>query len=111
MRRDKEIHIRMSDAELKEIYERMDILGIKNFSSYMRLMGRKGVINNIDMSGFDEAIRLMRINSNNLNQYAKKANENGNIYKKEIDLLAEQHEEIYEVLKVILDKLSILEGK
>ncbi len=79
-----------------------------NISNYIRLMALKGCIVNVDLSDLNEAVRLMRINSNNLNQYAKKANETGNIYKKEIDVLKEQQEEIWEMLKVIADRLSLI---
>ena len=48
----------------------------------------------------------MGINSNNLNQYAKKANETGSIYQRDIKVLQEQHEKIWEELRKINLKLA-----
>ena len=48
----------------------------------------------------------MRINSNNLNQYAKKANETGSIYIHDIQQLKEQQDGIWEEIREILDRLS-----
>ena len=53
-------------------------------------------------------IRLQRINSNNLNQYAKKANETGSIYRGDIEILKAEQEKIWELLKEIYKKLAQL---
>jgi len=50
--------------------------------------------------------RLMRINSNNLNQYAKKANETGSIYLCDIEQLRTQQEGIWTSIKEILERLA-----
>ena len=108
MAREETLHIRVSKKEHKEILARMQEVDMVNLSNYMRLMALKGAIVTVDMSDLNEAVRLMRINSNNLNQYAKKANETGNIYKKEIDVLKEQQEDIWEMLKAIAERLSMV---
>lgn len=108
MVKDKQIHIRLSVDEIKKIYERMEILEMTNMSQYIRLMATKGSIVHLDLTDMNEVLRLMRINSNNLNQYAKKANETGNIYKREMDVLREQQEEMWELLKIIADRLSTI---
>lgn len=51
-------------------------------------------------------MRLARINSNNLNQVAKRANETGNIYETDIKELQEEQLEIKELLRGILDELT-----
>lgn len=108
MAREEIIFTRVSKKEKKEIMERMKELDMVNLSNYMRLMALKGAIMNVDLSDLNEAVRLMRINSNNLNQYTKKANETGNIYKKEMDILKEQQEDIWEMLKAIAERLSMI---
>ena len=48
----------------------------------------------MDLTDVKEMIRLLRINSNNLNQYAKRANEVGDIYRNDIRDLQEKFQEI-----------------
>lgn len=72
----------------------------------MRKMAIEGYTIKLDLDDVKEAVRLLRISSNNLNQYAKKANETGSIYAEDIKDLKARQEELWEVLKQILDKLS-----
>ena len=60
-------------------------LGITNLSAYLRKMAVDGYIIHLDMGDIQEMIRLLRICSNNLNQYTRRANETGNIYAADID--------------------------
>jgi hypothetical protein len=53
-----------------------------------------------------EVVRLLRINSNNLNQYAKKANETGSIYLDDVKELQTQQAELWKKLKEILRRLA-----
>ena len=69
-------------------------------------MAIDGYVIRLDLSDLKEVSRLMGINSNNLNQYAKKANETGSIYLKDIKVLQEQHEKIWEELREIKLKLA-----
>lgn len=55
-----------------------------------------------------EMISLLRRCSNNLNQYAKRANETNNIYAEDIKDLQERFEEIWEVAKEIVARLSTI---
>ncbi len=48
---------------------------------------------------------MERINSNNLNQYAKKANETGSIYYDDILDLKQGQEQIMEMLRNIYERL------
>lgn len=108
MLKDKEIHIRLSADEMKKIYEKMEGFEMTNLSQYIRLMAINGCIIQLDLSDMNEVLRLMRISSNNLNQYAKKANETGNIYKRDMDSLREEYEEIWEKLKQISEQLAAI---
>ena len=76
----KGIYIKVSPKEKQAIRERMESVGIQNMSAYMLKMAMNGFIIQLDMSDMKEVLRLMKINSNNLNQYVKKANETGSIY-------------------------------
>ena len=95
--------------ELQAIRERMESVGIRNMSAYMLKMAMNGFIIQLDMSDMKEVLRLMKINSNNLNQYAKKANETGSIYKEDIMELVGMHKELLQMLGGILERLGSIE--
>ena len=106
--RKSEIHVRVSDEERGMIRERMKASGVKNLNAYMKKMAIDGYLIMLDLSDVKEVVRLMRINSNNLNQYAKKANENGSIYHQDIRQLQEQQEEIWIAVKDVLARLAAI---
>ena len=56
-----------------------------------------------------ELVSLLRRCSNNLNQYAKRANETGNIYESDIRDLQERLEEIWTDMKEVLVCLSSIQ--
>lgn len=74
--------------------------------SISKKMAMDGYIIVIDLSDVKEAIRLLRINANNLNQYAKRANETGSIYLEDIKELQKAQEELWQVMRDILERLS-----
>ena len=65
-----------------------------------------GYVINVDLGDVKEVLRLLRINSNNLNQYAKRANETGSIYEADIKDLQKGHQEILARMGEILERLS-----
>ena len=75
----------MSEQDAELVRERMAELGITNLSAYLRKMAVDGYIIHLDMSDIQEMIRLLRICSNNLNQYARRANEAGSIYAADVE--------------------------
>lgn len=75
----------MSEQEAALVKGRMAELGITNLSAYLRKMAVDGYIIHLDMSDIQEMIRLLRICSNNLNQYTRRANETGSIYAADVD--------------------------
>ena len=104
--KNKAIYMKVSPEELQKIRERMESVGIQNLSSYMRKMALNGYVINLDMSDMKEVLRLMKISSNNLNQYVKKANETGSIYREDIEELQMSHKSLLQLLGNILDHLS-----
>lgn len=105
----KAIYIKVSPRELQAIRERMESVGIQNMSAYMLKMAMNGFIIQLDMSDMKEVLRLMKINSNNLNQYAKKANETGSIYKEDIKELMGMNKELLQMLGEMLERLGSIE--
>lgn len=85
---------------------RMKEAGIKNISAYIRKMAIDGHIIILDLTDVKELVRLLRINSNNINQIAKKANETGSIYLEDIKYLQKQQDEVWNTMKSILLQLS-----
>lgn len=106
MNRDKQIHFLVNANEQELIRKKMEQSGIRNIGVYMRKMAIEGYTIQLDLADVKEAVRLLRISSNNLNQYAKKANETGSIYAEDIKDLKVRQEELWKLLKQILDKLA-----
>lgn len=75
----------ISKQEASLIREHMEELGISNLSAYLRKMAVDGYIIHLDMRDVQEMIRLLRICSNNLNQYTRRANETGSIYAADVE--------------------------
>lgn len=107
-KRNVQLKFRVTPSELILIREKMEQAGIQRKGAYLRKMAMDGYVIRMDLSDVKELIRLMRINSNNLNQYAKKANETGSIYLEDIKDLKQQQEELWERLGEILDRLSMI---
>ena len=105
-RQDGMIYVRVTKDEWKQIHERMAEVGMKNMSAFIRKMALNGYLIKLDLSDVKEVLRLLHINSNNLNQYAKRANETGSIYEADIKDLQTSHQEILKLMGEILDRLS-----
>ena len=105
-KRNHNVHFRVNPEEEELIRRKMEDAGISSVAAYMRKMAIDGYVVRLDLSDVKEAIRLLRISGNNLNQYAKKANETGSIYAEDINDVKARQEELWKVLKQILDKLS-----
>lgn len=80
-----QLHFFVTEPEAELIKERMVQTGVTNLSAYLRKMAVDGYIIRLDMSDIQEMIRLLRICSNNLNQYTRRANETGSIYAADIE--------------------------
>ena len=103
---DARIEVRLTRDEKELIHERMKKIPTNNMSAFIRKMALNGYIVVLDLSDVKEAVRLLRINSNNLNQYAHKANATGKVYQEDIEQLKKQHEEIWEVMNSVLMRLG-----
>ena len=111
MGKKKRLEARLTEDELRLLEERMKKCGVQNKSAYLRKMALNGYIIQMDLTDVKEMIRLLRINANNLNQYAKKANECGSVYLEDIRDLQKQQKGLWEEMRKILKMLSSLEQK
>lgn len=107
--RNKEIHFVVSEEEINRIRTKMEEMEIRSLSAYLRKMALDGYCVKLELDDIKEMISLLRRCSNNLNQYAKRANETGNIYVDDIKELEMQLENIWQTAKEILARLSTIE--
>ena len=96
------VEFAMSEQEAELVKGRMAELGITNLSAYLRKMAVDGYIIHLDMSDIQEMIRLLRICSNNLNQYTRRANETGSIYAADVDDLRTRLDSLWDGMDKLL---------
>ena len=106
--RTEQFHFYATPEEAKRIRDREKEAGILNESAYLRKMAIDGFLIQMDLSDVREAVRLLGITSANMNQYAKKANETGSIYKEDIQDIKAHQDELWQVMKNILERLSTI---
>ena len=107
--RDQQIHFRVSKVELERIRQKMESCGIVSIGSYLRKMALDGYCIRLDLQDVKALVSLLRICSNNLNQYAKRANETGSIYRADIEDLQKRLEEIWTDMREVLVRLSSIQ--
>ena len=106
--RDQQLHFRVSKQELERIWSKMESSGILSIGSYLRKMALDGYCLHLDLPELRRMAYLLQMCSNNLNQYAKVANENGQVYTADLEDLRTRLDEVVEVSKQILAKLTEL---
>lgn len=85
----------------------MEASGILSIGSYLRKMALDGYCLHLDLPQLRRMAYLLQMCSNNLNQYAKVANENGQIYTADLEDLRARLDELISVSKQILAKLTL----
>ena len=108
-KRDQDVHFLASKEEVARIHQKMDELGIRSMGAYLRKMAGDGYSINLDLQHVKALVSLLRICSNNLNQYAKRANETGSIYEADINDLQVRLEEIWTDMKEVLVRLASIQ--
>ena len=104
-----QLHFRVTPKEAAQIRRRIEQSGIHCDAAYLRKMALNGYMLQMDLSDVKEMIRLLRINANNLNQYARKANECGSVYAEDIRELQEQQKDLWTEMRRVLEMLSRLQ--
>ena len=107
-KRDETIILRLSKTEKNRIYEKMLSMGIRSLSAYIRKMALDGYCLNLDLPQLQRMAYLLQMCSNNLNQYAKRANESGKIYATDMEDLRQRLDELIDIGRQILSKLAEL---
>ena len=107
--RDIQLKFWVNRSELNQIKEKQEQAGIFNRGAFLRKMAIDGYVIRVDLKDVKEVIRLMRYCSNNMNQYAKKANETKSIYHEDVEDIKMRQEEIWNLLRDILERLSSIQ--
>ena len=106
IRRNHQLLFRVDDDELELIEEKMAALGFRNREAYLRKMAIDGYCIRLDLQELRKLTKLMRAVSNNLNQYARWANESGKVNRGDMRDIREKFEAIYDTEKKILSSLQ-----
>ena len=107
-RRDQQLHFRVSKAELERIRNKMEASGILSIGSYLRKMALDGYCLHLDLKELQRMAYLLQMCSNNLNQYAKRANECGKVYAADMEDLRQRLDELIDIGRQILSRLAEL---
>ena len=83
-------------------------MGIRSLSAYIRKMALDGYCLHLDLKELQRMAYLLQMCSNNLNQYAKRANECGKVYAADMEDLRQRLDELIDIGKQILSKLAEL---
>ena len=107
-KRDEVRVLRITRSEKNCIYEKMRGMGIRSLSAYIRKMALDGYCLHLDLQELRRIAYLLQMCSNNLNQYAKAANENSQVYAADMEDLRTRLDELISIGKQILSRLADL---
>ena len=99
-------NFRTTESEAAVMRKKMEALGIRNESAYMRALALNGYILKLDLPQIREMLRLLGNMTNNLNQIAKRLNAHGNLYETEIEEIQQKQDGLWKMMRQLL---SILE--
>lgn len=105
-RRNVQIHFHLTPSEVERMKGKMAQVGIHSQGAYLRKMALDGYCVRLDLQDVKELVSLLRRCSNNLNQYAKRANETGSIYGADIQDLRVRLDELWSMTRGILHRLA-----
>ena len=105
-KRNVQIHFRLTPSEAERLRTKMKEAGIQSQGAYLRKMVLDGYCVRLDLEDVREMVTLLRRCSNNLNQYARRANETGSIYLADLNDLQERMQQLWQLAREILVRLS-----
>ena len=107
-KRTEELKIRISPKDKERIKHKMEDTGILNMSAYVRKMALDGICIRLDLQDVRQLTVMLRRCSDNLNQYARRANKTGSIYEADIEDLQKRLDEIWELSRQTLASLAAI---
>ena len=108
IRRNTRVFMKCTPEEVERIEQKMQEVGIRNRSAYLRKMALDGYCLHLDLKELQRMAYLLQMCSNNLNQYAKAANENGRVYAADMEDLRQRLDELIDIGRKILSRLAEL---
>ena len=103
-----ELKIRISPEDKERIKLKMEDAGILNMSAYVRKIALDGICVRLDLADVRQLTVTLRRCTNNLNHYARRANETGSIYAADIEDLQNRLDEIWELSRQSLARLAAI---
>lgn len=101
-----QLNFRVTEQERRLIEDRMQELGTTNREAYLRKIAIDGMIVKLEVQELKEIVSLMRRTSNNVNQIARRLNENGRIYEADITDVQKQQEQLWNTLNRLMTQIS-----
>ena len=101
-----QLNFRVTEREKQLIEERMQEIGTTNREAYLRKIAIDGMLVKLEVPELKEIVSLMRRTSNNINQIARRLNENGRIYEVDITDVQNQQEQLWDMLNSLIIKIS-----
>lgn len=92
----------VTEEEKETIQARMEQIGTKNMSAYLRKMALNGLLISLSIPELKEILTLMRRSSNNLNQLAKRVNSNGRLYDADLEDIKTRQDELWRIMRQLL---------
>ena len=109
MRRNIRISVRLTEEEHQLLKEKMARIGVTNQEAFLRKMALDGLVIKLDLPELKQMISLLRYPSNNINQIAKRLNENGRAYETDFADILEKQNQLWGLANEILMKLSSIQ--
>ena len=101
-----QLNFRVTEREKELIEDRMQEMGTTNREAYLRKIAIDGMLVKLEVPELKEIVSLMRRTSNNVNQIARRLNENGRIYEVDITDVQNQQEQLWDMLNSLITKIS-----
>lgn len=105
--RDINIILRLTSKELEQLTLKMNEMGFKNRSNYIRKMILNGLCINVDLSIIQSLNYQINKIGNNINQVVKHTNEVGTVTKDDIKYLKRELNNIYLLVSDVSSNLSL----
>lgn len=102
---------RLTEAEDAMIRKKAEACGVTNLSTLFRAMVLNGYVLKLDLPEIRELLRLMKNLTNNVNQMAKRLNENGNVYETEMDDILRRLDDVWDAVNQVLVKLALKQNE
>ena len=101
-KRNVQINIRISEAEAEQLRKKVEQSGKSQQQYIIEALTQSNIVN---LDGLKEIYPELKRQGNNLNQIAKKLNENGYVdYKQELPNIMKEVREVWQLLKQYLQK-------